>query len=131
METGIAAAISGATVLLTLVFREGIPAILRAFRDRKQQEIADRRDTISEWRQLMDRIDQDRAKCEEDSRQLRADALLIREENSRLQRVNDRLQTEIEVLQEALEKAGIPFKRRVLDGSHDHTPLPNAIRGEE
>ena len=133
MENGWGAGLLvAASSLLTIVFRDGVPAILRLLGNRSVEAKTRRLDTIAEYKDLADRIERDRVKSEEENRLLRADNILIREAQSRCEREKDRQATDIEYLQEALTKAGIPFRKRAPSGdSQEHTPLPNPAKSAE
>lgn len=124
MDAGQGSLVAGLSVVLTLLARELVPAVGRIISSRNDAAAISRKDTLSEFRELMERIDRDRIAAEEDARQLRADNILIREQLAKTQRMCDRLATENEYLQDALTQAGIKFRRQsAADDTGDFSPL--------
>lgn len=130
MET---AGYSIAAVVLTILFRDGAPALLALLKGSAEQKRADAADkqereavTVEELRKMIVMLNSDILSDRKEIHQLRNDCntYAIRASACEAHRAADL--ERIAALEDALTRAGVPFHKRPGDGSGPHRSLPPA-----
>lgn len=121
--------ISGLTVFLTLIFRDGVPAFGKLLNERSASSREDNKDRFNELKELIDRMSveriDDRKRYDAEIVQLQRKLEERSEDHAECLRNNVLAIDRIEYLQEIMENAGLKFRPWKRPGGTDQsTPLP-------
>jgi len=129
-EPGVTGAIwAGVGSIATVIVGAIVSAYLTVSKNRREGKKEDRKDTITEWSQLADRLSADLKDARRDIDIIKKELTESFEREGECRERQVRAESKIESLQEALTNAGIKFRPYDPDyntGSKVH-PLPPAV----